>query len=529
MTRFIFITGGVVSSLGKGIVAASLGVLLQAQGLRVRIRKMDPYLNVDPGTMSPLQHGEVFVTDDGAETDLDIGHYERFTGVHATREDSITAGRIYQDVIHRERQGEYLGATVQVIPHITDAIKSAILAQTVEEDFVICEIGGTVGDIESLPFLEAIRQMGNELGRDQVMFVHVTLLPWIETAQELKTKPTQHSVRTLLSLGIIPHMLICRTDRHIPSSERNKLSLFCNVKPSAVVEARNVENIYQAPECYMLAGMDAAVFDHFSWKYTRPNLHNWQNLLDSFDPTQQPLTIGIVGKYVNLQDSYKSLIEALTHGGITNHTTVKIKWIDCENPDITHHLCDCDGILVPGGFGMRGIQGKLQAITHARVNNIPFLGICLGMQLAVIESMRFAGWPHATSAEFGEGVPKIVDIMPDQHGDMGGTMRLGLYPTTVVKHSLAHHIYGSTLIQERHRHRYEIAAQCDHLASLKECGMAISAISTDGRLVDIVERVDHPWFLAVQFHPELMSKPLHPHPIFVDYIKACKKNQEQHT
>jgi CTP synthase len=445
-----------VSSLGKGIVAASLGALLQAHGFKVRIRKMDPYLNVDPGTMSPLQHGEVFVTQDGAETDLDLGHYERFTGVHATRKDNITAGRIYQGVIARERQGGYLGATVQVIPHITDEIKHAIVEDTTQEDFVICEIGGTVGDIESLPFLEAIRQLANELGTEQVMFVHVTLLPWIETAGELKTKPTQHSVRTLLSLGISPHMLVCRTDRPIPLSERKKLSLFCNVKPSAVIEAKNVSSIYIAPLVYMLDNMDKAVFDHFGLAYTIPYVANWQNLINQIESREQSVTIGVVGKYVHLKDSYKSLAEALEHGGLANACHVKIRWIDCEKANLVDDLLGCDGILVPGGFGARGIQGKLTAITHARTHNIPFLGICLGMQLAVIEALHSAGWKDANSTEFGACSQPVVDILPGRNQHLGGTMRLGNYPAILDPTSLAKKIYQKTLIEERHRHRYEV-------------------------------------------------------------------------
>lgn len=526
MTRFIFITGGVVSSLGKGIVAASLGALLQAHGWSVRIRKMDPYLNVDPGTMSPLQHGEVFVTQDGAETDLDLGHYERFTGVYATRKDNITAGRIYQQVIARERQGGYLGATVQVIPHITDAIKTAIVEDTTQEDFVICEIGGTVGDIESLPFLEAIRQLANELGTEQVMFVHVTLLPWIETAGELKTKPTQHSVRTLLSLGISPHMLVCRTDRSIPLSERKKLSLFCNVKSSAVIEAQNVSNIYSAPVVYMQAGMDNAIFEHFDITYTTPHVENWQNLINQIESRLQSVTIGVVGKYVNLKDSYKSLAEALEHGGIANGSHVNVLWIDCEKTNLVDDLLSCDGILVPGGFGARGIKGKLEAITHARTHNKPFLGICLGMQLAVIEALQSVGLKEANSTEFGTCGQPVVDILPGQNQTLGGTMRLGNYPAILDPTSLAKKIYQQNLIEERHRHRYEVVLNAHTQQALDQLGMKVTGTSPDQVLPEIVEIPTHAWFMGVQFHPELTSKPLNPHPIFVSYIQACINHKE---
>jgi CTP synthase len=524
VTRFIFITGGVVSSLGKGITAASLGALLQAHGYAVRIRKMDPYLNVDPGTMSPLQHGEVFVTDDGAETDLDLGHYERFTGVSARRSDNWTAGRIYQDVISRERRGGYLGATVQVIPHITDAIKAAIVADISNEDFVIVEVGGTVGDIESLPFLEAIRQLANDLGHEHVMFVHVTLLPWIAAAGELKTKPTQHSVRELLGLGISPQMLVCRTDRDIPENERKKIALFCNVRPDAVISANDVSDIHEVPLTYNAAGMDRTVLSHFGLEYSKPNLSGWKRIVQTAGDPLHSVTIAVVGKYTDLKDSYKSLAEALAHGGLANNANVNVKWIDAgdTNLDGFHsHLEDADAILVPGGFGSRGISAKIEAIKYARVARIPFLGICLGMQLAVIEAYRVAGWPSASSTEFGPCDPAVVDIMPNRDGDMGGTMRLGSYAAVLSEDSLARRIYGAPLIHERHRHRYEVIADGTHLPRLTSSGLRFSGMSPDGRLPEIIERPDHPWFIGVQFHPELKSRPLDPHPLFSSFIKAA--------
>jgi CTP synthase len=524
MTRFIFITGGVVSSLGKGITAASLGALLQAHGYRVRIRKMDPYLNVDPGTMSPLQHGEVFVTDDGAETDLDLGHYERFTGVSARRGDNWTAGRIYQDVITRERKGGYLGATVQVIPHITDAIKAAIVADVSQEDFVIVEIGGTVGDIESLPFLEAIRQLANDLGQDHTMFVHVTLLPWIPAAGELKTKPTQHSVRELLGLGIAPQMLVCRTDRDIPDNERKKISLFCNVRPESVISAKDVNDINEVPLAYHAAGMDHVVLTHFGLDHPEPDLSGWERIVRIARNPSHHVRIGVVGKYTDLKDSYKSLAEALAHGGLANDARVDVRWLEANDTDLEQFQdlrSEVDGVLVPGGFGSRGISAKIRAIRYARINLVPFLGICLGMQLAVIESYQFSGWPTASSTEFGPCDPAIVDIMPNRDGDMGGTMRLGSYAAMLAEGSLARRIYGAPLIHERHRHRYEVIANGTHLPRLGAHGLRFSGMSPDGRLPEIIERPDHPWFIGVQFHPELKSRPLDPHPLFASFIKAA--------
>ena len=523
MTRFIFITGGVVSSLGKGIAASSLGALLQAHGYTVRLRKMDPYLNVDPGTMSPLQHGEVFVTDDGAETDLDLGHYERFTGVSARKGDNWTAGRIYQDVIARERQGGYLGATVQVIPHITDAIKTAIVSDTSDEDFVIIEIGGTVGDIESLPFLESIRQLSNDLGHEHTMFVHVTLLPWIPTAGELKTKPTQHSVRELLGLGIAPHMLVCRTDRPIPDGERRKISLFCNVRTDAVIAAEDASDIHDVPSAYHAAGMDRAVLSHFGLDYSDPDLSGWERIVSVARNPSSSVKIAVVGKYTDLKDSYKSLAEALAHGGLANDARADISWIDADDTHVEgfyEELANADGVLVPGGFGRRGISAKIGAIRFARTNRIPFLGICLGMQLAVIEACQSAGYPAASSTEFGPCDPAVVSIMPDRDGDMGGTMRLGSYPAMLQEDSLARKIYGTPLIHERHRHRYEVTLTDQQRRSVEKGGFRISGTSPDGRLPEMIERVDHPWFVGVQFHPELKSRPLEPHPLFVDFIKA---------
>jgi CTP synthase len=521
MTRFIFITGGVVSSLGKGITAASLGTLLQAHGYRVRIRKMDPYLNVDPGTMSPMQHGEVFVTDDGAETDLDLGHYERFTGVPAKKGDNWTAGRIYQEVIATERRGGYLGATVQVIPHITDAIKTAIVNDTSHEDFIIVEIGGTVGDIESLPFLESIRQLSNDLGQDHAMFVHVTLLPWIAAAGELKTKPTQHSARELLGLGISPHMLVCRTDREIPDNERKKIALFCNVRSDAVISANDVNDIHEVPRAYHAAGMDRAVLSHFGLECSDIDLSGWDRIVRIARQPSRAVSIAVVGKYTGLKDSYKSLSEALAHGGLANDARVNVTWIDADDEDLDPVLESSSGILVPGGFGPRGTEGKIRAIRYARENNVPFLGICLGMQLAVIEAYRSAGWPGASSTEFGRCDPAVIDIMPNRDGDMGGTMRLGSYSAMLSENSLAGRIYGNRLIHERHRHRYEVIADGIHRPRLERAGLVFSGMSPDGRLPEIIERTDHPWFIGVQFHPELRSRPLDPHPLFSSFINAA--------
>jgi CTP synthase len=542
MTRFVFITGGVVSSLGKGIASAALGALLQARGYAVRLRKLDPYLNVDPGTMSPLQHGEVFVTDDGAETDLDLGHYERFTGVHATRADNATTGRIYSEVIARERHGDYLGATVQVIPHITDAIKDAITGRLDEgdkgpPDFALIEIGGTVGDIESLPFLEAIRQLGNELGPERVMFVHLTLLPYIPTAGELKTKPTQHSVKELLSVGIQPNMLICRSDREIPSNERRKIALFCNVRPEAVVAALDVDTIYQVPISYHAEGLDREVLRHFRLPFeSEPDLSRWQQIVDVVRAPEGEVRIAIVGKYTTLLDSYKSLSEALTHGGIANRVKVRLDWVDSEvfeQPGTVERLEGVHGILVPGGFGERGTEGKIEAVRFARERKVPFFGICFGMQMAVIETARhLAGLPTASSSEFGPCEVSVVGLLTEwargnqierrkEGGDLGGTMRLGAYPAVLADGSLVRSIYGTPTAIDRHRHRYEV--NVNYRAQLEAAGLRFSGMSPDGLLPENVERVDHPWFVGVQAHPELTSKPFAPHPLFRSFIEAAVK------
>ncbi|WP_174504692.1 CTP synthase [Acidiphilium sp. C61] len=538
MTRYVFITGGVVSSLGKGIASASLGALLQARGYSVRLRKLDPYLNVDPGTMSPYQHGEVFVTDDGAETDLDLGHYERFTGVHATKSDNATTGRIYSEVIARERRGDYLGATVQVIPHITDAIKQAILRDTAGLDFVLVEIGGTVGDIESLPFLEAIRQLGNELGSHDAMFVHLTLVPYIPSAGELKTKPTQHSVKELLNVGIQPHMLICRCDRPIPEGERRKIALFCNVRPEAVVPALDVSTIYEVPISYHEAGLDREVLRHFSLPHdAEPDLDRWRHIVETVHNPEGEVTIAVVGKYTNLLDSYKSLGEALTHGGIANRVRVRLDWVDSEifeQPGAVARLDGVHGILVPGGFGERGTGGKIEAVRFARERNVPFLGICFGMQMAVIEAARnLAGLPQASSTEFGPCEVPVVGLLTEwargneierraAEGNLGGTMRLGAYAATLVEGSLVRAVYGdAATIEERHRHRYEV--NIHYRERLESAGLRFSGLSPDGLLPEIVEYPDHPWFIGVQYHPELKSKPFDPHPLFAGFIEAAVK------
>jgi CTP synthase len=536
MTRYVFVTGGVVSSLGKGIAAAALGALLQARGYRVKLRKLDPYLNVDPGTMSPYQHGEVFVTDDGAETDLDLGHYERFTGVHATRLDNATTGRIYQDVIARERHGDYLGATVQVIPHITDAIKDAILLGTEDFDFVLVEIGGTVGDIESLPFLEAIRQLGNELGPEHAMFVHLTLVPYIPSAGELKTKPTQHSVKELLNVGIQPQMLLCRCDRPIPSNERRKIALFCNVRPEAVIPALDVDTIYQVPIAYHAEGMDKVVLRHFGLPCDiEPDLSRWQRIVDIVRAPEGTVRIAVVGKYTNLLDSYKSLAEALAHGGIANRVKVHLDWVDSEifeQPGAMRRLEDVHGILVPGGFGERGTPGKIEAVRFAREHKIPFFGICFGMQMAVIEAARnLAGLRDASSTEFGPCDTPVVGLLTEwargnqierrsEDDGKGGTMRLGAYPAVLGEGSLVRSIYGGAAeIQERHRHRYEV--NVNFRACLESTGLRFSGMSPDGVLPEIIELPGHPWFVGVQYHPELKSKPFDPHPLFAGFIAAA--------
>ncbi|MCU0987539.1 MAG: CTP synthase [Acetobacteraceae bacterium] len=540
MTRYVFITGGVVSSLGKGIASAALGALLQARGFRVRLRKLDPYLNVDPGTMSPYQHGEVYVTDDGAETDLDLGHYERFTGVGATKADNVTTGRIYANVIAKERRGDYLGATVQVIPHVTDAIKAVITAPTAgegerEADFVLAEVGGTVGDIESLPFLEAIRQLGNELGPERVLFIHLTLVPWIPSAGELKTKPTQHSVKELLNVGIQPQILLCRCDRPIPEGERRKIALFCNVRQEAVIPALDVDTIYAVPGSYHREGLDREVLRHFGLPFeTEPDIGPWEKIVETIRAPEGEVTIAVVGKYTNLLDSYKSLAEALAHGGIANRVKVKLDWVDSqifETPGAIHRLEGVHGILVPGGFGERGTEGKIEAVRFARERKLPFFGICFGMQMAVIEAARnLAGLAGASSTEFGPCENPVVGLLTewtrgneierrDAGGDLGGTMRLGAFPCVLQPGSLVRRIYDSARISERHRHRYEVNIRYKPL--LEERGLLFSGMSPDASLPEIVELPDHPWFVGVQFHPELKSRPLEPHPLFASFVRAA--------
>ena len=539
MARFIFITGGVVSSLGKGLMAASLAALLQARGFKVRIRKFDPYLNVDPGTMSPYQHGEVYVTDDGAETDLDLGHYERFTGVPTRQSDNVTQGRVYQTIIQRERRGDYLGATVQVIPHVTDEIKAFATAETDDVDFVLCEIGGTVGDIESLPFMEAIRQLHNELGQDRSIFVHVTLVPYIAAAGELKTKPTQHSVRELTSLGIQPHILLCRTEHPLPESERAKIALFCNVSKDAVIPALDARSIYAVPQQYHAEGLDAAVLRAFRIEDApAPSLTRWADIMDRNENPEGEVTIGVVGKYVGLPDAYKSLHEALMHGGLANRVKVRIQWLDAElfeapDSDIAARLEPMHGILVPGGFGIRGSEGKIASVRFARERNVPFFGICLGMQMACIEGARnTAGIEKASTTEFGPTQEPVVGLITEwmskeglqtrtEQTDLGGTMRLGAYPAKLTGNSMVASIYGASEISERHRHRYEVNA--GYREPLEKGGLIFSGMSPDGQLPEIVERPDHPWFIGVQFHPELKSKPFDPHPLFASFIAAAVK------
>ena len=539
MARYIFITGGVVSSLGKGLMAASLAALLQARGFRVRIRKFDPYLNVDPGTMSPYQHGEVYVTDDGAETDLDLGHYERFTGVSARQSDNVTQGRVYQTIIQRERRGDYLGATVQVIPHVTDEIKAFAMADSDDLDFVLCEIGGTVGDIESLPFMEAIRQLHNDLGRNRSIFVHVTLVPYIAAAGELKTKPTQHSVRELTSLGIQPDILLCRCEHPLPDSERAKIALFCNVRKEAVIPALDASSIYAVPAQYHAEGLDEEVLRAFGIEDApKPSLDRWLDIMDRQQNPEGEVTIGVVGKYVGLPDAYKSLYEALTHGGFANRVKVNIKWIDAElfeeeGADIAARLEPMHGILVPGGFGVRGSEGKIASVKFARERKVPFFGICLGMQMACIEGARnTAGIENASTTEFGETSEPVVGLITEwmskeglqkrtAETDLGGTMRLGAYPAKLDGNSVVAGIYGASEISERHRHRYEVNA--GYRDPLEKGGLIFSGMSPDGTLPEIVERPDHPWFVGVQFHPELKSKPFDPHPLFASFIEAAVK------
>ena len=544
MARFIFITGGVVSSLGKGLMAASLAALLQARGFKVRIRKFDPYLNVDPGTMSPYQHGEVYVTDDGAETDLDLGHYERFTGVSARQADNITSGRVYRDIIAKERRGDYLGATVQVIPHVTDEIKQFAKADLFDEeggdlDFVLCEIGGTVGDIEGLPFIEAIRQLRNEMGRDLTCSVHVTLVPYIAAAGELKTKPTQHSVRELAALGVQPDLLLCRCERPIPEGERAKIALFCNVRKEAVIPALDARSIYAVPLQYHAEGLDHEVLRHFGLESAAPDLTRWHDIVDRCQNPEGEVTIGVVGKYVGLPDAYKSLNEALVHGGMANRVKVNIQWLDAElfeepEAEVAAKLEPMHGILVPGGFGVRGSEGKIEAVRFARERKVPFFGICLGMQMACIEGARnTAGIARASSTEFGDTSEPVVGIITEwmsaeglqQRGadtDMGGTMRLGAYEAKLTGNSHVSTMYGgASSISERHRHRYEVNGA--YREPLERGGLVFSGMSPDGLLPEIVERPDHPWFIGVQFHPELKSRPFEPHPLFAGFIAAALK------
>jgi CTP synthase len=539
MARYIFITGGVVSSLGKGLMAASLAALLQARGYRVRIRKFDPYLNVDPGTMSPHQHGEVYVTDDGAETDLDLGHYERFTGVTARQADNVTSGRIYKTIIERERRGDYLGATVQVVPHVTDAIKAFAQAETEDLDFVLCEIGGTVGDIESLPFIEAIRQLRNDLGRGQTVSIHVTLVPYIAAAGELKTKPTQHSVRELAALGVQPDVLVCRSERPLPAGERAKIAQFCNVPTSAVIPALDAKTIYAVPLQYHGEGLDGEVLKAFGIEPgPSPELGRWSGILDRLENPEGEVTIGVVGKYMGVPDAYKSLTEALVHGGIANRVKVNIRWLDAElfeqeQAEVAAMLEPMHGILVPGGFGERGSEGKIAGVRFARERNVPFFGICLGMQMACIEGVRAQGIADASTTEFGPTEEPVVGMITEwmtadglqkreEGGDLGGTMRLGAYPAKLGGNSVVASIYGTDSISERHRHRYEVNTA--YKPVLEEGGLVFSGMSPDGTLPEIVERPDHPWFVGVQFHPELKSKPFDPHPLFAGFIEAAVKH-----
>ena len=538
MARYIFVTGGVVSSLGKGLSSASLAALLQLRGFRVRIRKLDPYLNVDPGTMSPFQHGEVFVTDDGAETDLDLGHYERFTGISATQSDNITTGAVYSNIIKKERKGDYLGGTVQVIPHVTNHIKKFISRYIKDEDFVICEIGGTVGDIESLPFLEAIRQFSNDVGKKNSLFIHLTLVPFMKASGELKTKPTQHSVKELRSIGIQPDIIICRTEKNIPNEARNKISLFCNVKIENVIQTIDVRTIYEAPISFNKEKLDERVLAHFNVKSKKsPNLTKWKNITSKVLSSKKDVNIGIIGKYVNFKDAYKSLDEALIHGGISNNLRVNLTRIDSENLKIQNIkllLKDVSGVLIPGGFGKRGSEGKIAAIKYARLNNIPFFGICFGMQMAIIEAARnLLNIKDASSSEFGNNCTPVVGLLEDwQKGkkrfkgsekNLGGTMRLGLYDAILKNNSLIHKIYSMKKIKERHRHRYEVNIK--YKEEFEKKGLIFSALSPDGLLPEIIELKNHPWFVGVQFHPEFKSRPFTPHPLFSSFVKASEINK----
>ena len=536
MTKYIFITGGVASSLGKGLAAASLASLLQSRNLKVHLKKLDPYLNIDPGTMSPYQHGEVFVTDDGAETDLDLGHYERFTGIPTRKNDNVTSGKIFSNVLMKERRGDYLGATVQIIPHVTNEIKKFVLDNTKKDDVVLCEIGGTVGDIEGLPFLEAIRQLRNDLGKENTLFIHLTLVPYLESSREFKTKPTQHSVKEVLGLGIQPDILLCRCERTLPEESRRKIALFCNVNYNSVIPAENVNNIYKVPRNLHKYGLDKEVCNFFNLKTKKPDLKKWELIEKRISSPEGEVTIGLVGKYNTLEDSYKSLVEALIHGSISNNVKLNIEWLDSEifekkiKIDILNRI---NGILIPGGFGIRGIQGKINAANYARLNNVPYFGICLGMQIAVIEVARnLLGLKKADSTEFAKTKDPVIGIMTEwvkknktvktsANGNMGGTMRLGAYECLLKKKSKIFDIYKRSKISERHRHRYEI--NINYLKKLEKCGLKFSGISPDGSLPEILELENHPWFIGVQFHPELKSKPFDPHPLFVSFIKAAVK------
>ena len=541
MARYIFVTGGVVSSLGKGLSSASLASLLQLRGFKVRIRKLDPYLNVDPGTMNPFQHGEVFVTDDGAETDLDIGHYERFTGISATQSDNITTGGIYSDIIKKERKGDYLGGTVQVVPHVTDRIKKFISHDIKSEDFVICEIGGTVGDIESLPFLEAIRQFSNDTGKKNSLFIHLTLVPYLKASGELKTKPTQHSVKELRSLGIQPDIIICRSEKQIPIAERKKISLFCNVPIDNVIETVDVRTIYEAPISFHKEKLDERVLSYFNIKSAKsPNLAKWKNITSKVLGSRKDVNIGIIGKYVNLKDAYKSLDEALTHGGISNNLKVSLTRIESENLEtgkMKSLLKNVSGVLVPGGFGKRGSEGKIAAIKYARLHNIPFFGICFGMQMAIIEAARnLLNIKNASTSEFGNNCTPVVGLLEEwQKGkkkfkgsekNLGGTMRLGLYDAILKNNSLISKIYSMKKIKERHRHRYEVNIK--YKEDFEKRGLIFSALSPNGMLPEIIELKNHPWFIGVQFHPEFKSRPFDPHPLFSSFIKAAEINKGKH-
>ena len=535
MTRYVFITGGVVSSLGKGLASAAIGAVLQARGYTVRLRKLDPYLNVDPGTMSPYQHGEVYVTDDGAETDLDLGHYERFTGVPARGSDSVTAGKIYSWVLAKERHGDYLGGTVQVVPHVTDMIKSCIMKDVDDVDFVLCEIGGTVGDIEGLPFLEAIRQIRFELGKSSVAYIHLTLVPYIASAGELKTKPTQHSVREIRGIGIQPDILVCRTEHPISADAKRKIALQCSVELNGVIPAEDVTSIYEVPIKYHAEGLDTQLLRHFNLPAEEePDLARWHGITERVHKPEGEVTIAVVGKYMGLQDAYKSLDEALTHGGIANNIRVKTVWLDAEifeNGEAGQHLQDVHGILVPGGFGERGVEGKINAVTFARKRHVPYFGICLGLQMAVVEAARnLAGIDEAGSTEFGACAEPVVGLLTEweregevevrsAYDDLGGTMRLGAYPCALAEGSLARKIYGEAMISERHRHRYEV--NINYMNRLSSAGLSFSGMSPDGRLPEIIELPDHPWFVGVQYHPELKSKPFDPHPLFASFVKAA--------